>query len=249
MAGMVDAQSKLAWAKGHLELLNAEIDRFANSNPYTLTREDGLEHGRHILRFSLLDVPAPVCLIAGDAIYNMRAALDQLVWSLARLKGIPPKRTAFPIVDGPILTKPKLDSFNRSLVDVPAEAICEIDALQPYHRGAAYKTHPLWRLDEICNLDKHRRIPANGSRSVLNFPNLTAEDRASGSVTIETSDEGFVISVPVALKQKLDFHNRMAFAVDFGGDVSGISENFQGLVQIYKFIAEGVLPRFARFFT
>ena len=211
-------------------------------------REDDLEHQRHVLRFNLLDVPAPICLIAGDAIYNMRASLDQLVWSLARLTGIP-KRTAFPIIDGPVLTTSKLKTFNERLVGVPMGAICEIDALQPYHRGAAYKTHPLWRLDEICNLDKHRRIPANGSMAVLRFPNLPPEEIASGVVTIETTDDGYIVSVPITLKHKLDLDTTMHFSLNFGGDISGISESFQGLIQIYKFIAESVLPRFARFFT
>jgi hypothetical protein len=57
-------------------------------------------------RLKLLDVPTHICLIAGDMVYNMRASLDQLVWGLARLKGIP-KHTAFPVVDGPVLTKDK----------------------------------------------------------------------------------------------------------------------------------------------
>jgi hypothetical protein len=248
MSGMRNSQSKLAWAQGHLKLLDLEIGEFANSNPYILTREDDPEQHSHVLRFRLLDVPDPICLIAADAVYSIRTSLDQLVWSLARLKGIP-KRTTFPIIKGPVLTKSRLVSFNDSLFDVPSEAICEIDALQPYHRGSAFKTHPLWRLDEICNLDKHRRIPANGSASIIHFPNLTAEDRRNGIPTIETSDDGFEASVPIDLKHKLDVYPKMQYAITFGGDISGISEDFKSLMEIYKFVAESVLPRFERFFT
>jgi hypothetical protein len=247
MSGITNAQLKLAWAKGHLDLLDTEITSFANSNPYTLSRGDDLEHQRHVLRFNLLVVPDPICLVAGDAIYNMRACLDQLVWGLARLSGVP-KRVVFPIIDGPVLTTSRWESFKRSLTDVPREAICEIESLQPYSRGAAYKGHPLWRLDEICNLDKHRRIPANGSASVIYFPNLTPSDRASGIVKVETSDDGFVVSVPIELKSKLDLPPTMSFTVHFRGDISGISETHKGLIEIYEFIAQGVLPRFTRFF-
>jgi hypothetical protein len=247
MDGIENAQAKLAWAQAHLKLLDLEIEKFAQSNPYTLTAEDNLEHGRHILRLVLLEVPVHICLIAGDAIYNMCASLDQLVWSLARLKGIP-ERTAFPIIDGAVLTADRLRSFNNSLKDVPQGAICEIAALQPYHRGAAYKSHPLWRLHEICNLDKHRRIPANGSAAILNFPSLTPEESAS-ILTIETTDTGFVVSAPIAFKHKLNPDRTMKFTVNFGGDISGISENFRSLVDIYKFIADSVLPRFVGFFT
>jgi hypothetical protein len=242
-----NANAKLAWAKAHLQRLDLEIEKFSKSNPYALAAEYDLEHQRYVLRFNLFDVPLPICLIAGDAIYNMRASLDQLVWSLARLSGIP-NRTSFPIVDGPYLTPSKLKSFNNCLAGVPVGAICEIDALQPYHGGDAYKTNPLWRLDEICNLDKHRRIPADGSRSILYFPNMTREDTKS-ILTIEKTDTCFIISVPIAFKHKLDLHPTMQFGINFGGDISGISEGFGGLIEIYNFIAESVLPRFTRFFA
>jgi hypothetical protein len=199
-----------------------------------------------MLRLTLLEVPVHISLIAGDAIYNMRSSLDQLVWSLARLKGIP-ERTAFPIIDGAVLTADKLKSFNKSLKDVPPGAVSEIAALQPHHRGAAYKSHPLWRLNEICNLDKHRRIPANGSAAVLNFPTITPEESAS-ILKIETTDTGFVISAPIAFKDKLDPHSTMQFTVNFGGDISGITETFRSLNNIRKFIAESVLPKFEGFF-
>ena len=247
MPGMDNPYAKLIWAQRHLKLLHAEITNFA-ANPYSIAREDDLENERHILRLELLDVPDAICLIAGDAVYNMRASLDQLVWSLARLKGIP-KRTAFPIVDGPVLTKDKWKSLTRSLAGVPKEAVCEIEFLQPYHRGASYKTHPLWRLDEMCNLDKHRRIPANGSATVLTFTDVTSEEIASRTVAIDTTDDGFIVSVPLALKHKLDHYHPRAFEVLFGGDESGISEQIRGLAQICKFVAENVFPRFTRFFT
>jgi hypothetical protein len=64
-------QSKLAWAQGHLQLLNQELATFSNTNPYTLSREDDLENGRHVLRFNLHEVPPPISLIAADAVYNM----------------------------------------------------------------------------------------------------------------------------------------------------------------------------------
>jgi len=101
----------------------------------------------------------------------------------------------------------------------------------------------------MCNLDKHRRIPADGSRSIIHFPNLSEPDRANGIISIEALEDHFVASVPLALKHKLDFKDTMQFAVNFGGDTSGISEGYGGLVEIYKFVADSVLPRFTRFFT
>jgi hypothetical protein len=101
----------------------------------------------------------------------------------------------------------------------------------------------------MCNLDKHRRIPANGSESVVNFPKLSDADRANGEVIFEALEEGFVITAPIALKHKLEVNPTMGFRVNFGGDTSGISEDFKGLVEMHKFIADDVLPRFQQFFT
>lgn len=238
---------KLSWAKHHLEALDIEIRKFCtSSSARAITREDDLENQRHILRIQLVDVPDHICLIAGDAFYNMRSALDQLVWSLARLSGIP-KRTQFPIVER--LTIKSLERFNKQLSGVPPGAICEIEALQPFHRGAAFKTHPLWRLDEICNLDKHRRIPANGSVADLFFPDLTPEDLETGTVRLEISDDQGEVSIPIALKHKMKVDPTFSVSVNFGGDTSGISESLNEIAEIYNFVAQNVLPRFASFFS
>src|ERR1700730_6825308 len=178
MPGIVDAELKLLWAKKHLCALDIELEIFsAPSKAYILTRHDDIKNQMHVLSMRLTEVPEQICLIVGDAFYNMRSALDQLVWSLARLSGIP-NGTQFPIIERP--TPKAFKRFDAQLIGVPDEAICEIKELQPYHRRDAYKSHPLWRLNELCNLDKHRRIPANGSALDVHFPNMTPEDTANG---------------------------------------------------------------------
>jgi hypothetical protein len=175
----------------------------------------------------------------------LRSALDQTVWGLARLRGIP-VHTQFPVI-----TEWNTDTrkrFERQTEGVPDEAIYEIKSLQPYHRGAAYKTHPLWRLDEMCNLDKHRRIPAHGSVAEVFFPNMTPSDLASGLVKTETTDDRHIMSVPISLKHKLDLSPNVSMAVTFGGDQSGIEESIEGISEIHDFVRDDVLPRFDRFF-
>src|ERR1019366_8875537 len=105
MAGMVNPYLKLRWAEKHLNALQVLIAAFNNgldqSKPCTFTREDDLENQRHILRVKLLDVPDPIPLTVGDAFYNMRACLDQLIWSLANRPGQPfgLEGTQFPILE------------------------------------------------------------------------------------------------------------------------------------------------------
>jgi hypothetical protein len=260
MHGMVDPYLKIGRALSHLDALDELLKAFTGDKAYTIARYDDLENQRHVLQVKLLDVPDPICLTVGDAFYNMRSCLDQLVWSLAyRVGGIlDPNNTQFPVIE---TDTPKLqERFMAQTKGVPDPAIDEILALQPYHRGDAYKAHPLWRLNAMCNLDKHRRIPANGSEAILNFPNI-----ARGIVGVQhvgthkiidipldlrmdAFDDGYVLSVPLANKDKLQLNPSISFKVNFGGNVSGFSEDRVGIEDIYNFICDIVLPRFLRFF-
>jgi hypothetical protein len=243
MPSMADPYAKMSWAKSHLDTLEREVTTFCTTpaDAYTVTREDDVEHQRHIIRVKLHDIPTTICLIAGDAIYSMRAALDQTVWALASLKGTP-GRTQFPIAE--TWTSDIRRTFLRQVDGVPDEAICEIQALQPYHRGNAFKSHPLWRLDEICNLDKHRRIPAYGTGL---RGKVTGVDPAD--VIRETTDECHIVSVPLAMKDKIRFKPESTVEVAFGGDKSGITETLDSIIQIHHFVSIDVLPRFDRFFS
>lgn len=241
---MADPYSKIGWAKEHLGALKRELDSFCTATPpkaYTITREDDEGHGEHVITMEFHDIPPKICLIAADAVYSMRAALDQTVWALASLKGTP-GRTEFPII-----TDWNYDGrrrFKRQVAGVPDEAFCVIKSLQPYHRGDAFKSDPLWRLHEMCNLDKHRRIPAHGTAVRGVFTGVDALD-----VISEARDNRIVDRIPLALKNKVYFNPESPVEVTFGGDnTSGITERFEDLRGIYDFVALDVLPRFNRFF-
>jgi hypothetical protein len=242
---MDDPYAKIDRAKEHLETLKKQIAdlKAAPANSYTLSRYDQLEQGRHIIKLKL-KVPTEICLTLGDAVYNMRSALDQTVWSLARLNGIPAK-TAWPVMEQ--WTKSTRNSFNNCTVGVPDSAVCEIQALQPYHGGDNFKTHPLWRLDELCNLDKHRRIPAEGISVEVKIYGIDRADRSS--VKLEGTDDGHIVDIPIALKDKVRLDPTGPVDVAFGGDQSGIRENLDTIFEIHKFLTSQVLPRFDRFFT
>lgn len=242
---MADPYLKIGWAKEHLNILERALDSFCSATPpqaYTITREDDIEHGEHIITMEFHDIPPKICLIAGDAIYSMRAALDQTVWALASLNGTP-GRTQFPIIE--MWNADSEKRFAKQVAGVPDGAFREIQALQPYHRGNAFKSHPLWRIDEICNLDKHRRIPAHGIAVRGIFTGVGPLDTIS-----ETRDNRVIYRIPLALKDKAHFNPESPVEVTFGGDnTSGITERFADLRGIYDFIANEVLPRFDRFFS
>jgi hypothetical protein len=198
--GLTDPYLKLDWAKRHLEALDADLRVFHESKPCRFTSRDDVENQRHILRVDLDDVPDHICLRCGDAFYCMRACLDQLVWRLAKLTVTIPERTQFPIIEK--WDSDSLGRFAPQTQGVPADALAIIKDLQPANRPATVKENLLWRLNAMCNLDKHRRIPANGSE--VQFFLRTGADPSN--ITFETLDNFGIFSVPLADKGKLNIH-------------------------------------------
>jgi hypothetical protein len=98
------------------------------------------------------DVPPPrLSILIGETIYNLRAALDYLVYALvAHDSGQPKAGTQFPIVDTP-------DEFERRkktwLNGVNLAHITQIERLQPY-KGCDWTR----LLRDISNPDKHRYL-------------------------------------------------------------------------------------------
>jgi hypothetical protein len=251
MPGLLDPYLKLGRAKVHLEALDVELKRFIRKGkPYAFDRYDDLAKQRHVLRFKHNDVPDTPCLIVGDALYCMRSALDQLLWSLSKLTiTSPPTTVQFPIFGHVPRSKKVIKRFRDQVIGVPDKAIDEIKSFQPYHRGASYKAHPLWRLNAMCNLDKHRRIPANGGEILVHVPPGTAK-----LVTIESLDDCLIMSIPIAYKAKLQLDPRVTVTVNFGQgdptiDPDSLVENRDGLWEIHNFVGNYVLPRFVRFFA
>jgi hypothetical protein len=160
---------------------------------------------------------------------------------LAELRVGEPRHTQFPIIESWERDNGK-GRFIAALPDVPDEAVASIRELQPANRRDSPESHPLWRLNYICNLDKHRKIPAEGSRVALNLPT------PPGTFKVEEFADNTVLSVPLAEKAKLDMHPEVGFQVVFG-DSTRLLIGPDEIREIYEFIRDDVLPRFSSFFT
>ena len=104
--------------------------------------------------------PARWGLIVGDALHNMRAALDHLACRLVELAGNAPSRsTAFPIWDrDPYANRADQERYERALagmMEVHADAITQ---LQPYQDPSSEQSAKLIALAVLDNLDKHQLI-------------------------------------------------------------------------------------------
>ena len=121
-------------------------------------------------------------LVAGDAIQNLRSALDHVVYAAASSDN---ERTQFPIFTDPDVYKAQNPNW---LKGVPDSVKATIENAQPNRR---FPTNPavsgLEQLRELSNLDKHRTLTTVASAvqhegvGVPGGVNITWEKPATGS--------------------------------------------------------------------
>jgi len=107
----------------------------------------------------LPELPPILSVLIGEIIYNLRAALDYLVFDLAQFdSGKEQAGTQFPIDDSPEAFRSHQERF---LKGVSPEHVARIERLEPYNNG--YRTA---MIRDISNPDKHRKLIAVDSKGV-----------------------------------------------------------------------------------
>jgi hypothetical protein len=153
-------RAKIDRAKVHIASLKDEQRKFGESHPYT-TREEAHPqasskgHGSVSILVEAIDpVPIAISAIIGDAVFNLRSALDHLARQLVIANGGTPVDvgggTSFPILDELPPT-----GLRQITGGVDAAALTKIESYQP--TDGRHKTNNLlWILGELNNIDKHR---------------------------------------------------------------------------------------------
>lgn len=236
---------KIHRAHKHFKELDALYVAYC-TDPYTVSHYDDRVNQRYIIRCQLKKVLSEdIPLALGDFIYALRSGLDHIAWQVALLTTKRPSRdTMFPIFGED--TPRNQELLRKRVWDWPCEAIDIIKDLQPYKRGAAYRDDPLWQLNELSNIDKHR-IPAGRSTDV------NASAAPLGWVRTDV-DDGFELSWPLSIKNTVVFEPRPAELI-FGDaihadtpDIVPLELTREHLAEIYRYVREDVAPRFMRFF-
>lgn len=241
--GLGNLEAKIGRAYKHLKEFDSLVVEYCRSNPYIITEEDDVVNQRHVRRCEFKYINADIYLSLADAIYCLRSGLDQLAWQLALLANANPGRDVmFPIHSD---RSPRAEERFRNLVrDMPCEAVAIIKDLQPYNRGASYRDDPLWRLNELSNIDKHC-VP-------MGRATLTSIYADPLGWTQCELDYGVELSWPLASKDAVVFQPNMPTLV-FGDPFDStrsvpLELTRKEIARIYNFIREEVKPRFARFF-
>lgn len=163
--------ARLERAYKHLDDLHVEIGKFLNEDPnFMVVYNDDIEEaGKRRVDVVNTGDTTTIALIAGDAIHNLRSALNYLYVSLAR--HAPRRRDGTPeFSDGALhqiqFPAPKTPEIYRrseargQIERMGQDILKMFDAL--YADDRACKT--LWRLNALSNTDKHRTLVGVGTK-------------------------------------------------------------------------------------
>lgn len=99
-------------------------------------------------------VPIEYSVRLGEVVYNLRSALDQLVWQLVHANyKTPGRHNEFPILDNESRFN---DVANSKLKGVSQESSDKIKEMQPFRENEEWDA--LKTLHSLCNTDKHRSV-------------------------------------------------------------------------------------------
>lgn len=188
--------AKIERAREHADLLDKELTAWIDGNPYALHLKVNSDFTRYSVIISILK-PPPLqrwSLIFGDAIHNLRSALDHLIYAISihALKADPPpneRRSAFLINDTPSDFKSK----HWRVADLSQPVRQAIESVQPYNRKHANMPPLLTLLRDFDDADKHRLIKVVLQRPVefnisITGPGLRPEDQHFESAYMDVVD-------------------------------------------------------------
>src|SRR5665213_4296904 len=183
------ARLKIVRAQEHLDSIKSEIGAYLKTRPYRVAakidRNDRLRMPVEIT----VQPPTHIAMVIGDCVTNIRAALDYVAWELA-VRYFNPRLDVASLEERRIASLPlyqvagdngytnRLKSLAKR--GMPASAISEIDAIQPYNGG--YES--LWVLHELVNTDKHR-LPIITLGFIPAFAYFGTIDKTSGPGTFD----------------------------------------------------------------
>ncbi len=162
------ARFKVVWAQTHIKSLKLEIKRYHGQHANEIRSQPHMNPQtawRPPVQVLKAVIPSKTSQslsgIVGDIVTNARAALDYIAWELGQRYFVPTlditkfkdKRLAsFPICDTAAEIKVSLERLADR--QVPAGAISNIEAVQPYNAGY----EPISLLAKLVNQDKHRLL-------------------------------------------------------------------------------------------
>lgn len=150
---VLPSRLKIERAKKHVNDLNIAIDNFLVEHPFELwSRFKKKPSERAIFVKQNKPIPDEIPLILGDAVHNLKSALDILAWRMVGDKAPNPKRVLFPFADTEEGLKGSIG--NRQTALAGEKVVRTIKELKPYLGGNKY----LYGVQTLDTSDKHHFI-------------------------------------------------------------------------------------------
>ena len=231
---------KLKRAEEHLQELEAALTSFDKLNPCMLIKDVYPNDRRQLFRARFAIEPPPILgIIAGDAVHNMRSALDWLVCQLSLLNGANTLQgVEFPIFED-IPSGRLKQSFEYKIRFLPDEAKQAAEVLQPYHTGHRAELQRLWILQQLDITDKHRGLIVKGMIMFIGLPNIP------GLIKNMLNDGTIEVIIPI---KDYEFNPKPIAEVAFRAEKLIEPVTPPMLWKIYNLIANGIFPMFTRYF-
>jgi len=212
----VGIRLKIERAKKHISDLEEVIIPFFDGSPYGVGAELDTQISHYLIHLeSVKPLPAIIPLLVGDAVHNLRSALDHLAWQLVEAAGgVPNKDTYFPICNDPIKGSQQyasaLGKGEISKMYSGAEKL--LASIQPYQSG----DDTLFCLHTLDIHDKHRivlAVYATLSSWGLKNPSIWFSELGFGTA-VTTGDE--LCRIPADTWEKSHDNIDFGFYVAFG---------------------------------
>ena len=215
ISGLESANLKLIRAEKHIDTMRGIIMDFLSDEPSMVTKHpDGSDEFKFIER-----PPNDISILAGEAIHQIRSALDHLAFQLVKLNrtgiALPAdweERCAFPLWIGLPKKTTTFNCFGRTLPGITKQAFTFIESVQPYNRGEINAW--LTRIATLSNIDKHRYLTViKGQADRTDKATVLFKGMETISTSIRRVEEGTKTESPYAFPdmQVLKMHVGGAF--------------------------------------
>jgi hypothetical protein len=184
---LTGAHAKLERGREHVDALLAAAREFLVTEPYSIEVVERSGQRIFVLRCRE-DPPGRLATVAGDAVHNLRSALDLAICALVtRNRERITKSTGFPVVD---LATDLTRACRSRLRGAGAATLDAVQKLKPYRDGNL----PLWQLHRLDIEDKHKLLATVG----MAYRSFSFD--AGKMMGKRFPDFGEVPSMPIALR-------------------------------------------------
>lgn len=250
---LVTIHERLGWADRQLKQAIHLAQECADAICTLGTKQDG--NKLTIFVENLKPYPREFSFLLGDAAHNIRSALDNLAFAIAK----PSNKKERDAIYFPIYENQKVfeEYAPRNLPGITNKVLLEFEAIQPYHSKIVIGAEYLSALKSLNNWDKHKEIAIccvnskgvgflpeiQGAHKILDTQinnGLLAEGKIIAVMTL-TSAEGF---------SDIDLNAHLSIAPIFDTQMPKVLQGHLPLEVLHKamwYVERTVVPRLREF--